>query len=65
VLEPLRALAPVHVVRGNVDYGTWADALPRFSMTPCWPQRAERRSASMRATESVPPPGVNGTTRRI
>ena len=28
VLEPLRALAPVFVVRGNVDYGKWADALP-------------------------------------
>jgi len=28
VLKPLRALAPVFVVRGNVDYGKWADALP-------------------------------------
>ncbi len=28
VLDPLRALAPVFVVRGNVDYGKWADALP-------------------------------------
>jgi len=28
VLEPLRALAPTFVVRGNVDYGKWADALP-------------------------------------
>ena len=32
VLEPLRALAPVHVVRGNVDYGKWADALPTTAL---------------------------------
>ena len=28
LLEPLRALAPLHVVRGNVDTGVWAAALP-------------------------------------
>jgi uncharacterized protein len=28
VLEPLRALAPVHVVRGNVDQGAWTAAFP-------------------------------------
>ena len=28
VLEPLRALAPVHAVRGNVDQGAWAASLP-------------------------------------
>jgi len=28
VLEPLRALAPLHVVRGNVDHGEWATRLP-------------------------------------
>jgi hypothetical protein len=28
VLEPLRALAPLHVVRGNVDRGAWAERLP-------------------------------------
>jgi uncharacterized protein len=28
VLEPLRALAPLYVVRGNVDTGAWAHALP-------------------------------------
>ncbi len=28
VLEPLRALAPLHVVRGNVDRGSWAARLP-------------------------------------
>lgn len=28
ILEPLRALAPLHVVRGNVDTGAWAKALP-------------------------------------
>ena len=32
VIEPLRALAPVHVVRGNVDYGKWADALPMTAL---------------------------------
>jgi len=28
VLEGLRSIAPVIAVRGNVDYGGWADALP-------------------------------------
>jgi putative phosphoesterase len=28
LLEPLRALAPLHVVRGNVDIGAWAARLP-------------------------------------
>jgi putative phosphoesterase len=28
VLEALRALAPVHAVRGNVDHGSWAARLP-------------------------------------
>ena len=28
ILEPLRALAPTHAVRGNVDKGPWADRLP-------------------------------------
>lgn len=28
VLDPLRAVAPLHVVRGNVDYGDWAERLP-------------------------------------
>ncbi len=28
LLEPLRALAPLHVVRGNVDRGAWAARLP-------------------------------------
>jgi hypothetical protein len=28
LLEPLRALAPLHVVRGNVDKGAWAARLP-------------------------------------
>ena len=28
LLDPLRALAPLHVVRGNVDHGAWAAALP-------------------------------------
>jgi uncharacterized protein len=31
VLEPLRALAPLHVVRGNVDTGAWARALPEIA----------------------------------
>ena len=29
ILEALRAVAPVDVVRGNVDHGAWADLLPR------------------------------------
>lgn len=28
VLDELQAIAPLHVVRGNVDHGVWADALP-------------------------------------
>ena len=28
VIERLRALAPVHAVRGNNDHGPWADELP-------------------------------------
>ena len=27
VLEPLRELAPLHVVRGNIDFQPWADVL--------------------------------------
>jgi uncharacterized protein len=29
ILEELRAIAPVVAVRGNVDYGDWADGLPQ------------------------------------
>src|SRR5712671_782289 len=32
-----------------------------FSITNCWPRRAERRSAKMRASTSVLPPAANGT----
>ncbi|HXJ03726.1 MAG TPA: metallophosphoesterase family protein [Candidatus Acidoferrum sp.] len=28
ILEALRSIAPVHAVRGNVDTGKWAQALP-------------------------------------
>ena len=28
VLARLEAIAPVHAVRGNVDHGAWARALP-------------------------------------
>lgn len=28
ILEALRAIAPLHAVRGNVDHGAWAEALP-------------------------------------
>jgi putative phosphoesterase len=28
LLEPLSAIAPLTVVRGNVDHGAWAEALP-------------------------------------
>lgn len=29
VLDSLSEIAPIHVVRGNTDHGSWADALPR------------------------------------
>jgi uncharacterized protein len=32
VLEALRKIAPVHAVRGNVDTGDWAAALPLFDL---------------------------------
>ena len=32
VLEGLRAVAPVHAVRGNVDRGDWADILPESAV---------------------------------
>ena len=32
VLDALRALAPVRAVRGNVDRGPWAEALPWFDV---------------------------------
>ena len=32
LLAPLRAIAPTHVVRGNIDYGDWADALPMTAL---------------------------------
>jgi putative phosphoesterase len=28
ILDSLKALAPLVVVRGNIDYGNWAEALP-------------------------------------
>ncbi|HZV22086.1 MAG TPA: metallophosphoesterase family protein [Hyphomicrobiales bacterium] len=28
IIDALRTLAPVTAIRGNVDYGRWADALP-------------------------------------
>jgi hypothetical protein len=28
ILNPLRALAPTYVVRGNIDHGDWAERLP-------------------------------------
>src|SRR2546430_216929 len=35
-----------------------------FSTTTCWPHISESRAPTMRPIESMPPPGVNGTTRR-
>ena len=32
ILEQLGSIAPVTAVRGNVDYGAWADALPRVEI---------------------------------
>ncbi len=29
ILDALRDIAPLHVVRGNTDHGTWAESLPR------------------------------------
>ena len=37
LLAPLRALAPLHVVRGNVDRGAWADALPMTALVDVGP----------------------------
>ncbi|MDJ0864673.1 MAG: metallophosphoesterase family protein [Myxococcota bacterium] len=37
VLEALRALAPVTAVRGNVDRGAWADALPTTEVAEIGP----------------------------
>jgi putative phosphoesterase len=33
ILDELRAVAPVVVVRGNVDVGAWADRLPETAVT--------------------------------
>ncbi len=33
ILEALRAVAPVEAVRGNMDYGAWAERLPVATMT--------------------------------
>lgn len=32
ILEALRAVAPTHAVRGNVDNGAWAEPLPRDAL---------------------------------
>jgi putative phosphoesterase len=37
VLEPLRALAPVHVVRGNIDNGAWGAQLPLTELVEVGP----------------------------
>ena len=34
VLEDLRAIAPTRAVRGNVDHGAWARALPESDLVP-------------------------------
>jgi predicted phosphodiesterase len=39
VLDALRALAPVVAVRGNVDAGSWADALPLTAIAPAGSHR--------------------------
>jgi hypothetical protein len=36
-----------------------------FSTTTGWPKRTLSRSATMRVTVSLAPPGGNGTTMRI
>ena len=35
ILEKLRLIAPVTTVRGNVDKGEWADALPETNVLEC------------------------------
>lgn len=32
ILDELRQIAPVHMVRGNVDHGDWAEALPEIEV---------------------------------
>jgi putative phosphoesterase len=32
ILDRLRAMAPVFAVRGNVDHGAWAEALPETAL---------------------------------
>lgn len=39
VLEALRGLAPVVAVRGNIDQGTWASALPATAIAEAGPAR--------------------------
>ena len=39
VLEALRALAPVVVVRGNIDEGSWASELPATAVAEAPPAR--------------------------
>ncbi len=34
IIEQLRAIAPVHVVRGNCDHGPWAQTLPETEVVP-------------------------------
>jgi putative phosphoesterase len=38
VLDALEAIAPVTAVRGNVDRGAWADALPATEVVEAGPQ---------------------------
>ena len=37
ILDALRAVAPVIAVRGNIDKGAWADALPLAASVPAGP----------------------------
>jgi hypothetical protein len=39
ILDALRALAPLHAVRGNVDHGAWANALPATALVEAGGQR--------------------------
>ena len=36
ILDALGRIAPVHAVRGNVDYGAWADRLPRATVVDAY-----------------------------
>ena len=62
-LVPTSMVWPSAGAFATAAVATIVPAPGRFSITTDWPpQRADRRSARMRATTSVGPPAANGTT---